>query len=183
MNINRSQYPWQQLLTIGKTCDGRLSVPLDTSEARIKALAINLALNEIVLKYYSGVTESNDEDEVRKELAVEAHRSREVLFALAATCLTDFTRRCKLKLLTGLLNVSTKTGVPRIDNVQINFVFDNEEPCALIFDNTCELFAFKGLRSGYIRTFNNNTEGMRELLKFVDTEYEKHTSEVDLSEV
>lgn len=188
MNISRSQYPWQRLVTLGKSTDGHLTVPVDNPQNRINLLQMNPICTDIAVKYYSSINRKineseGDEEEVQAKLSIEIHRSRQFLFVIATTCLTDFCERCKLKFIAGDFNLDPLTAVPRLDNIEINFVFDNEEPCVLRFDDDCENVTFKGLNSGWCARFATTTDGMMKLLDFVSKEYANLTGRVDLTEV
>ena len=190
--ISRSQYPWQRLATIGKPDgNGRLTVPIDTSANRIALLQMNSMCTETAVKYYSDVNKAindkmgkgGDRDEILQDLAVETHRSRQFLFVIAATCLTDFIERCKPKFIAGNFYVNPPTAVPRFDNIEINFVFDDEEPCVLRLDPDCEGVTFKGLLSGHISYFTVSTDGLLKLFDFINNKYEKIAGHVDISEL
>lgn len=189
--ISRFQYPWQRFATMGKSDgNGHLTVPVDTPQNRISLLQMNPICTNIAVKYYSSISKKideklseGDEEEVRAKLSIEAHRSRQFLFVVATTCLTDFCEKCKLKFISGDFHLDPLTAVPRLDNIEINFVFDNEEPCVLRFDDDCENITFKGLHSNWRARFTNTTEGMLKLLDFVNKKYANLTGRVDLTEV
>lgn len=166
-----NNYPWfpfvQNVDVTDRSVTIRSVIPLDT------------AVNRALAMRHGPITSYHNCD----GMLTEHQRHKQVVFVLAALSATDFPRHHQLKNIGGILSWTNYQIVPHLDDIEINFLFEGEERCRLVFSSDCNHLTFHGCSSGYSKTFAVDNRGLASLLDFLDTEYRNIAGLIGLNQL